>query len=124
MRQVRISPGSYPIKKGETWWIVHPNTSGCEFRIPMGGMTLCTLDIEVFQKNTVYPVLSADNHNGWVSVGACGTIYEMPQYLFARHFDAEAFVVGVATPEEIERAKPFDYKPTVPSRQLSMNFKD
>jgi hypothetical protein len=41
---------------------------------------------------------------------------KMPYYIFARYFDAEAFVRGIADPVELENAKPFDYKPTLPCR--------
>lgn len=114
MQRVRIDPMDYPPKKGESWWIVHPNISTAEFRIPSGGITACLEDFLCFKQNVVYRVVAADNHNGWVTVIGDNIIYDMPQYLFARYFDAEAFVVGKFDPTELENAKKFDYKPTVP----------
>lgn len=117
MKRMRIEPSEFPKTKEESWWIVHPNTKGVEFRIPTGGMTLCQDDLlDVFKAGTAYNVLSADNHNGWVTVEGRGDLYDMPQYLFARHFDAEIFVVGVASPVELENARPFDYRPTLPRK--------
>jgi len=114
MRRLRVDPMEYPIEKGESWYLVHPNTNGSEFRIPAGAITLCLEDFLDFKKNTVYSVLSADNHNGWVTVASGSTLYDMPQYLFARKFDAEAFVVGRVDPAEMENATKFDYEPTLP----------
>ena len=103
MQRIRIEPQKYPIKKGESWWVVHPNTAGAEFRIPNGAITVCLHDFEIFKQNIAYSVISLDAHNGWIIVEGGGDLYEMPQYLFARNFDAEAFVVGRPTPEESSR---------------------
>jgi len=125
MRRTRINPSDFPPFKGESWWIVHPNTSGAEFRIPIGAMTVCKEDfMGVFKQNTAYNILGTDNHNGWVSVESLGDIYDMPQYLFSRYFDAEVFVVGKVDPVEIEKAKVFDYLPTVPRKADIKEFID
>jgi hypothetical protein len=117
MKRNRIEPMEYPLKPGESWWIVHPNIATAEFRIPSGAITACIQDlIDIFKQGTVYSVISADNHNGWVTVAGGKELYDMPQYIFARYFDAEAFVVGIMTPEERSKAKPFDYKSTVPRK--------
>jgi hypothetical protein len=116
MRRIRIDPLEFPLQNGESWWVVHPNIKTAEFRIPAGAITVCTEDLLVFKKGIVYSVISADYHNGWVTVSSEDALYDMPQYLFSRKFDAEAFVIGVMTPEEREKAKPFDYKPTLPKR--------
>jgi len=113
MDRKRIDSMDFPPNNGESWWIVHPNCNTANFRIPSGACTLCLNDFLDFKKNTVYSVISADNHNGWVTVVCANTIYDMPQYLFARNFDAESFVVGNITAEEIERSKVFDYKATL-----------
>ena len=127
MKRNRIDPMEHPIKKGESWWIVHPNIKTAEFRVPNGAVTCCLKDFEeVFKEGCIYSVIAADAHNGWVTVAGGKELYDMPQYIFARHFDAEAFVVGRATPEELEKATPFDYKPTVPGKpkaQFDLNFK-
>ena len=119
MEHRKISPEQYPPKNGESWWIVHPNKKGVEFRVPIGAVTVCTLDIEGFFTNMAYAVVGVDNHNGWVTLRNGDNLYDMPQYLFARHFDAEVFVVGTYDPAELEGAKPFNYKPTLPK-----SFKD
>lgn len=116
MRRQRIDPMTYPLKKGESWWIVHPNIATAEFRVPMGAITICTQNFVPFEQNMVYSILGVDNHSGWITLCCGDVVYDMPQYVFARYFDAEAFVVGRATPEELEKAKPFDYKPTVPKK--------
>lgn len=125
MKRIKIDPRAYPKDNDESWWIVHPNTAGCEFRLPAGAVTVCIKDLllDVFRQNVAYNVISTDNHNGWIVVEHNGDLYDMPQYLFARHFDAESFVVGTATSVELEKAKPFDYKSTVPfnsTRQLEL----
>lgn len=121
MRRIKIDPIDFPIRPGEPWYIVHPNNAKCEFRVPSGAITVCTMDfLDVFKQNVAYNVISADNHNGWVVVEGGGDLYEMPQYLFARHFDAEAFVIGVARPEELERARPFQYRPTLPHKPTDL----
>lgn len=117
MQRFRIDPREHPKRPEESWWIVHPNAGGVEFRLPNGAVTVCTEDLApVFKAATAYNVIGADNHNGWVTVEGGGDLYDMPQYLFARHFDAEAFVVGTANPADLEQARPFDYRPTVPRR--------
>ncbi len=119
MKRIKIDPIQYPKTTEESWWIVHPNNASCEFRIPSGAVTVCTKDLlEIFKKNMAYNVISADNHNGWVVVEGGGDLYEMPQYLFARHFDAESFVIGSARPEDLEKARPFNYRPTLPHKPV------
>jgi hypothetical protein len=120
MKRIRIDPMEYPLKKGELWWIVHPNVATAEFRVPHGGITLCTKDFLTFRQNVVYSVVGADNHNGWVTVVEDGNLYDMPQYLFARYFDAEAFVVGIMDQVEFEKAKPFNYRSTIPGKPKEM----
>ena len=118
MKRIKIDPREYPKQIGESWWVVHPNTGGSEFRLPAGAVTVCTKDFldDAFKRNVAYDVISADNHNGWITVESKGDLYDMPQYLFARYFDAESFVVGSATAIEMEKAVAFDYRPTVPLR--------
>jgi len=116
MKRIRIEPMEFPLEKGESWWIVHPNTKTAEFRVPAGAITACIKDFLCFKENVVYDVVSADNHNGWVTVVVEDKLYDMPQYLFSRHFDAEAFVVGRMTPEEAEKAILFNYESTLPKK--------
>jgi hypothetical protein len=117
MNRVRINPIHYPLQEGESWWVVHPNFANCEFKIPAGGITVCTEDFMGFVKSTVYTILGDDPHNGWITLKSLTEIVEMPYYLFARYFDAEAFVRGILEdPAQLEKAKPFDYQPTLPGR--------
>lgn len=115
MQHHRIDPEEHPPKNGESWWIIHPNKSSCEFKVPPGAVAICTETFSPFKKDDASPVISVDYHNGWITLRGNEDYYDMPFYFFARHFDAEAFVCGRATPEEIENAKPFDYKPTISS---------
>lgn len=90
----KIDPSNYPLKKGESWWIVHPNSSGGEFLIPYGAITLCTNDFLDFKKNTIYAVAQA-SEDGWVNIlKTPDESYSVPQYLFARYFDANVFIRG------------------------------
>ena len=124
---IQIDPRQYPLKTGESWWVVHPNSGGSEFKIPHKAVTVCTENFLQFKSGTVYAV--TEGKSGWVDVWTTDFKCEMPQYIFARHFDAEAFVVGRARPDELEKAKPFNYQPTVPApvkakpRQLDL-FED
>lgn len=116
MKRIKIDPMEFPKRADESWWLVHPNNAQCEFRIPSGAITVCTQNLfDIFKENKVYSVISSDNHNGWVVVAGPEDLYEMPQYLFARHFDAEVFVIGTGQ-VDTSKAKPFNYKPTLPRK--------
>ena len=95
MRYVKIDPIDFPILTSEHWWIIHPNTRNVEFKIPSGAVTACTNDFLEFKRGIVYRIVSQDKNNGWVSVADKETIVEMPEYLFARNFDAEIFIRGI-----------------------------
>jgi hypothetical protein len=124
MRHIRIDPKEFPIKPSEGWWVVHPNTPNCEFRVPSGAVTVCKEDFcAVFKKNTVYDVVAQDKYNGWVTVAGGGHLYAMPEYVFARYFDAEAFVVGIG-PVDPDQARPFDYQPTLPRKPKQMEIEE
>lgn len=97
----KINPVDFPLKEKESWWIVHPNSKGGEFIIPDNACTACLHDIEGFNKGTIYNVSSCQNE-GWVHVASNVLGLEMPQYLFGRHFDAEIFVRGTPTQNEID----------------------
>jgi len=116
MQHYRIDPIEYPIKNGESWWIVNPNNGNCLFKVPCGAITLCLDNFKGFIKNVAYRVVASDDHNGWVTVLGNGDLYDMPQYLFSRYFDAESFVVGIIKPEALEKAKKTEV--------IKMSFKD
>ncbi|MHA2069414.1 MAG: hypothetical protein ACXABY_34060 [Candidatus Thorarchaeota archaeon] len=117
MNKVVIKPEEYPREKNESWYVVHPNAKGCQFRIPVDAVTACTADLHECRKNTAYPIFQPNI--GWVGVKTTTDWYVMPEYIFARHFDAEAFVIGTTpTAEELEGARPFDYRPTVPKKRV------
>lgn len=98
---VRIEAKDYPLAKGESWWIVHPNSKGGEFLIPNSACTACLKDLLSFKKGIIYNVFPSTS-DGWVCVSCTENMVELPQYLFRRHFDAEIFVRGIPTQEEIE----------------------
>jgi len=110
MSLIKLDPREYPLKEGESWWLIHPNYSKCELRLPVGGVTVCTEELEIslpispirFSSGVAYGIVGADNHNGWVTMQSMGIQVEMPQYMFSRHFDAEAFIVGTLTTKEKE----------------------
>lgn len=115
MQYLVINAEKYPPLNGESWWIVHPNRKGCEFRAPIDAVTICMESLDdYFQKNEMARIHSVDNTKGRISVKCSSGIVDMPFYFFGRYFDAEVFVVGSATPEELEKAIPFDYKATIP----------
>jgi hypothetical protein len=87
-----LEPELYPPMQGESWWIVSPNSGAYDFVIPEGAITLCTQQLLDFKSKLVYPVFV--EKEGWVCVTNKESVVEMPQYLFARHFDAECFVQG------------------------------
>jgi len=122
MQTRRINPLHDPLREGESWWIVHPNQSKSEFKVPAGGITVCIEDFESFTQSVAYTVLGDDPHNGWITVKSLTEIIEMPYYVFARYFDAEAFVRGILEdPSQIEKATPFDYKSTLPADPRGRN---
>jgi len=117
MKRTRIDPMDFPLIRGESWWVVHPNRGDCEFKVPSGAITVCIESFLCFLEGKVYSILSNDAHNGWVAVASKEEIIEMPHYVFARYFDAEAFVCGVLKDKSaLDRAIPFDYKPTLPKQ--------
>lgn len=90
--RTKITQEDYPLMAGESWWIVNPNSGGAEFIVPKDASTACMLPILEFKPGTIYGVHIEDD--GWVCVKNQDHVVEMPQYLFARHFDAEIFVRG------------------------------
>jgi hypothetical protein len=94
MTITKIDPMDYPLMIGESWWIIHPNSSEAEICIPIGAPAVCKADFaDVFKKNSPYRIVNVDDHNGWVSIAAPdNTVVEMPRYVFARYFDAVAYI--------------------------------
>jgi hypothetical protein len=106
--RTRIEQSDYPLNKGESWWVVNPNSSGGEFIIPQGASTACLISLLDFKAGTVYRV--GTEREGWVFVINGDHVVEMPQYVFARHFDAEIFIRGRATKKELETLIPKEWK--------------
>jgi hypothetical protein len=122
MKVIRLDPQDHPLNKGESWWIVNPNNGNAEFVAPSGAITVCLECFLTFEEGYVYPVLNNDTNNGWITLGCHSVIVEMPYYVFARYFDAEAFVRGrIKDPSALARAVPFDYKPTLPCKSCERN---
>jgi hypothetical protein len=93
MAYLKIDPMDYPLVEGEQWWVVHPNDATCELKIVPGSPAVCkTKGIEAFDIGTAYRVASVDEHSGWISILKDNMVCEMPLYIFARFFDATAFV--------------------------------
>jgi hypothetical protein len=109
--RTRINQEDYPLMKNESWWVVNPNSSGGEFIVPEGGATACMLNLLDFKVGTVYRVTVETE--GWVSVINGEHVVEMPQYLFARHFDAEVFIKG---PSKSLISAPTNWKSPIPKK--------
>jgi hypothetical protein len=87
---------SYPRKTGESWWIVDVNNKFLEFKAPVNAFALCVNNVEEFQKGTLYKIVANEEDHGYISLSVFNNVYKMPYYLFARHFDAEAFVKNMS----------------------------
>ena len=100
MSYIKLDPMNYPLLLDENWWVIHPNNGDYELKIPVGAPAVCKLafpgtgpESKSFKVAVPYRILSMDDHEGWILISAGGNdIYEMPQYVFARHFDIVAFV--------------------------------
>lgn len=122
MKTITIDTMDFPLVEGESWWVVHPNNKNSEFHIPQGAVGVyvsskgsSALQDFGFDCGRAYQIVDNDSHNGWLTVCSSSHMVRMPYYIFARHFDAEAFIRGTFTIEGKE-TKPFDYKPTVPGK--------
>ena len=93
-----IRPEDYPMVPGkETWFLVHPNNAYCEFAIPAGAAAICTKNfLKKFEFGKPYSIANWDRDHGWISVqyksAQVDEVIKMPLYIFARYFDAEAFM--------------------------------
>jgi len=88
----------------ERWFYIHPNDGSCEFFIPAGAAAICVKPLlGKFKENSPYIISNYDHEHGWISIALEEDVYKMPLYLFARHFDAEAFVrrLDKKMPEEL-----------------------
>jgi hypothetical protein len=111
---IQIDPKQNPPKVGENWRIVHPNDGHVEFVLPPRAATVCVVPLLGFKEGKAY---SAKHYtDGWVVVYCKDEPVRMPEYIMKRHFDVECFIRGrkELTPEDLERATPFEYKPTLP----------
>ncbi|RLB98648.1 MAG: hypothetical protein DRH90_21590 [Deltaproteobacteria bacterium] len=106
----KIEPEMFPIKEGESWWVVPLNMKQCEFCAPAGAITICTSHLTVpstrmvsFSAGVIYQITGTNNTSGYITVKSKEEIVEMPYYVFARYFDAEAFVRGVPSQKEKRR---------------------
>ena len=90
----KIDPMDYPLSIGESWWVIHPNSGEAELSIPVGAPAVCTKDfLDIFKKNAPYRIAHVDDSQGWISIESpVGEVVEMPRYIFARHFDAVAYI--------------------------------
>jgi hypothetical protein len=109
MNYIVVDPAEYLLNKGESWYVVSPNNAECDFTIPEGAFCCCTKNIKEFYEGTLYYV--TDQDKGWVTVVSVSQIVKMPEYLFARHFDAESFVHNRNTSKEY-------YISTYPTNQI------
>ena len=117
MNIIKLNPHDYPLEKGESWWVVNLNRSDVEFSAPVGAIAFCEESLMSFKQGTVYQIVNNDMNTGWITLMSHSEIVEMPHYIFARYFDAEAFVRGIVKdPSLLERATPFDYKSTLPCK--------
>lgn len=87
-----INQNEFPRAEGESWWIVDPNNKFCEFKAPVGAWPVCLKGFNEFAFGTAYQIVANDSHRGTISLLASEDVYELPYYVFARYFDAEAFI--------------------------------
>ena len=92
MKHYVITMDEHPIRPGEEYFIVHPNNAECVLSFPEGTQTMCTKDLRLFEEGTLYVVTG--HTFGWVTVACSKEVVKMPEYVYARHFDAETFVVN------------------------------
>lgn len=92
MKKIKLNPMDYPLKEGESWWMVHPNDGKLVLKIPTGAPALSTENFLSFKKDKVYQITSVDDDQGWVTIENSEEVCEMPRYVFARYFDAVPFV--------------------------------
>jgi hypothetical protein len=90
MKSIVIEPSHFPLEDNETWFVVNPNNAECTFHVPDNSQCVCIKDFLCFVTGTLYTVVS--HENGWLTVSSMETIIKMPEYLYARHFDAETYV--------------------------------
>ena len=91
---IKVDPMDYPLMVGESWWVIHPNSGEAEISIPIGAPAVCTQDfLKCFKKNAPYRIANVDDAKGWISIeNSDSSIVEMPRYVFARYFDAVAYI--------------------------------
>ena len=114
---IKINTLEYPPKEGESWWVVHPNSGVTDFVIPEGAVTACTKDFMDFKTGVIYKVQKSD-FVGWICVLVVDKledpakykeiVVDMPEYIFARYFDAEIFVRGR---KKVYNILPSNYNP-------------
>ena len=104
----RIEQSDYPLNKGESWWIINPNSSGGEFIVPSGAATACLTNFMEFKAGIIYRVDIKED--GWVCAINGDHVIEMPQYVFAKFFDAEIFIRGRVSRKELEALIPKEWK--------------
>lgn len=92
-----IQAKSYPIQEGESWWVVHPNNGNVEFFAPIGAITVCTKAFEGIEANSIVHISDNDEAKGYISITFEEDTFEIPYYIFARYFDAEAFVKAIGS---------------------------
>lgn len=112
---ISVDTTEEPMRQGESWWVVHPNAGGAEFKVPHDAMTLCIQEYRSFREGRMYSVISCDTNTGWIVIQSLSEIVRMPLYIFSRYFDSEAFVTGSFKPNST--AKKFDYQSTLPGKQ-------
>lgn len=97
MNYIVIDPKDYPLLQEENWFIVDPNNIECKFEIPEGSFCCCTKEFRGFSEGTLY--LISQHSMGWITVVSPREVVKMPEYLYARHFDAETYVKNKNTTE-------------------------
>ena len=114
-----LSAEEYPMVPGvERWFYIHPNDANCKFFVPAGAAAVCTKPLlGKFMGGKPYRIVNYDEEHGWISVLFIENedVYKMPLYLFARHFDAEAFVKRENSEVRESIPAPISYyKPAMP----------
>ena len=86
---ISLKPEDFPIKEEERWITL---SKSAVLTYPDMGNARCNKDLLTFEEGKHYGIRKS-HKKGWIVV-YFDHEYEMPEYLFIRHFDYNAFLNG------------------------------